>query len=207
MTSGRVCWAARPPTPARRRAQTPRAQMMPFAAAGRAPATGSAATHPGDLYTGDPGRWEARWRCTRPPPDELAELVFARLTHGRPEHPPYVLDRQRWTTRAELRLAIVSWIETTYRRRRRRRRPADSHPPNLRHSTRSHPRPEPPHPRVNRTRGSPHQCSSGRGAVDVDGVDPVCTGLGRRGVGVGCEVLWVSGLCDAVRVGPRRGLR
>jgi len=33
-----------------------------------------------------------------------------------------VLDRQRWTTRHELRLAIVSWIETTYHRRRRQRR-------------------------------------------------------------------------------------
>jgi putative transposase len=32
-----------------------------------------------------------------------------------------VLDRQRWATRAELRLAIVSWIETTYHRRRRQR--------------------------------------------------------------------------------------
>jgi transposase InsO family protein len=33
-----------------------------------------------------------------------------------------VLDRRRWATRAELRLAIVSWIETTYHRRRRQRR-------------------------------------------------------------------------------------
>lgn len=33
-----------------------------------------------------------------------------------------VLDRQRWATRAELRLAIVSWIETAYHRRRRQRR-------------------------------------------------------------------------------------
>jgi putative transposase len=33
-----------------------------------------------------------------------------------------VLDRQRWTTRHQLRLAIVSWIETTYHRRRRQRR-------------------------------------------------------------------------------------
>jgi putative transposase len=33
-----------------------------------------------------------------------------------------VLDRQRWTTRHELRLAIVSWIETTYHRRRKQRR-------------------------------------------------------------------------------------
>lgn len=30
-----------------------------------------------------------------------------------------VLDRQRWATRQELRLAIVTWIETTYHRRRR----------------------------------------------------------------------------------------
>ena len=32
-----------------------------------------------------------------------------------------VLDRRRWTTRHELRLAIVSWIETSYHRRRRQR--------------------------------------------------------------------------------------
>ena len=32
-----------------------------------------------------------------------------------------VLDRRRWATRAELRLAIVSWIERTYHRRRRQR--------------------------------------------------------------------------------------
>ena len=33
-----------------------------------------------------------------------------------------VLDRQRWATRHELRLAIVTWIERTYHRRRRQRR-------------------------------------------------------------------------------------
>ena len=32
-----------------------------------------------------------------------------------------VLDTRRWSTRAELRLAIVVWIETTYNRRRRQR--------------------------------------------------------------------------------------
>lgn len=32
-----------------------------------------------------------------------------------------VLDRQRWTTREELRIAIVIWIERTYHRRRRQR--------------------------------------------------------------------------------------
>ncbi len=33
-----------------------------------------------------------------------------------------VLDRQRWATREDLRLAIVIWIERTYHRRRRQRR-------------------------------------------------------------------------------------
>ena len=33
-----------------------------------------------------------------------------------------VLDRQPWTTREELRIAIVSWIERTYHRRRRQTR-------------------------------------------------------------------------------------
>ena len=32
-----------------------------------------------------------------------------------------VLNRRRWATREELRLAIVTWIETTYHRRRRQR--------------------------------------------------------------------------------------
>jgi putative transposase len=32
-----------------------------------------------------------------------------------------VLDRQRWATRDELRLAVVTWIERTYHRRRRQR--------------------------------------------------------------------------------------
>ena len=30
-----------------------------------------------------------------------------------------VLDRHRWSTRQELRLAIITWIERTYHRRRR----------------------------------------------------------------------------------------
>ena len=33
-----------------------------------------------------------------------------------------VLDRRRWTSRHELRIAIISWIERTYHRRRRQRR-------------------------------------------------------------------------------------
>ena len=31
----------------------------------------------------------------------------------------HVLDRRRWNTREELRIAIVTWIERTYHRRRR----------------------------------------------------------------------------------------
>ena len=31
-----------------------------------------------------------------------------------------VLNRRRWATRAELRLAILTWIESTHHRRRRR---------------------------------------------------------------------------------------
>ena len=30
-----------------------------------------------------------------------------------------VLDRQRWATRAELRIAVATWIKRTYHRRRR----------------------------------------------------------------------------------------
>jgi putative transposase len=33
-----------------------------------------------------------------------------------------VLNRQRWATRDDLRLAIITWIERTYHRRRRQRR-------------------------------------------------------------------------------------
>jgi putative transposase len=33
-----------------------------------------------------------------------------------------VLNRKRWATREELRLAIITWIEKTYHRRRRQRR-------------------------------------------------------------------------------------
>ncbi|ABH00804.1 possible transposase, C-terminal (plasmid) [Rhodococcus jostii RHA1] len=32
-----------------------------------------------------------------------------------------VLDRRHWSSREELRLAIVEWIEKTYHRRRRQR--------------------------------------------------------------------------------------
>ena len=43
------------------------------------------------------------------------ESVFALLQKN-------VLDRQRWSTREQLRLAIITWIERTYHRRRRQQR-------------------------------------------------------------------------------------
>jgi putative transposase len=46
--------------------------------------------------------------------DAAMESVFSLLQKN-------VLDRQRWGTREELRLAIITWIERTYHRRRRRR--------------------------------------------------------------------------------------
>jgi len=39
-----------------------------------------------------------------------------------------VLDTRRWNTRDELRLAILTWIETKYNRRRRQTRPRQAHP-------------------------------------------------------------------------------
>src|SRR3546814_13154095 len=53
-----------------------------------------------------------------------------------------VLDRQRWATRTELRLAIVTWIESTYHRRRRPTRLAPLTP----HEFTTHPTPPPPPP-------------------------------------------------------------
>lgn len=56
------------------------------------------------------GRWAASVRVG----NAALESFFALLQRN-------VLDRRRWSTRAELRLAIVIWIERTYDRRRRQR--------------------------------------------------------------------------------------
>jgi putative transposase len=48
--------------------------------------------------------------------DNAAMESFFALLHKN------VLDRQRWNTRQELRLAIITWIERTYHRRCRQRR-------------------------------------------------------------------------------------
>jgi putative transposase len=47
--------------------------------------------------------------------NDVMESFFALLQRN-------VLDRQRWQTRQDLRLAMVTWIERTYHRRRRQRR-------------------------------------------------------------------------------------
>ena len=59
-----------------------------------------------------------------------------------------VLDRQRWSDRQQLRLAIITWIERTHRRNDSADSAA-SRPSNTRQSTRPHMPPEPPSPRVN----------------------------------------------------------
>ena len=53
-----------------------------------------------------------------------------------------VLDTCRWRTREELRLAIVSWIETKYHRKRRQRALGKLTPVEFRPSTRPRQRPE-----------------------------------------------------------------
>lgn len=45
---------------------------------------------------------------------EVSQSIFSLLQKN-------VLDTQRWETREDLRLAIVTWIETKYNRRRRQR--------------------------------------------------------------------------------------
>jgi putative transposase len=58
-----------------------------------------------------PGRLDGPRQCG----DNAAmESFFALLQKN-------VLDRQRWATREDLRLAIITWIEKTYHRRRRQR--------------------------------------------------------------------------------------
>jgi putative transposase len=60
-----------------------------------------------------------------------------------------VLDRQRWATREQLRLAIITWIERTYHRRRRQRRLGRLTPVEYETINQPPTRPEPPSPRVN----------------------------------------------------------
>jgi transposase InsO family protein len=67
-----------------------------------------------------------------------------------------VLNRRRWTSREQLRLAIITWIERTYHRRRRQDRLRGSTPiefetlPQAAHAT----WPTPPR-RVNESLGRP----------------------------------------------------
>ena len=77
-----------------------------------------------------------------------------------------VLDRHRWTTQEELRLAIVVWIEKTYHRKRRQRRlgkltPIELETINIAPST--------PH----KTTNPPSQLNSGQSPTEF--VHPVLT--------------------------------
>jgi putative transposase len=55
------------------------------------------------------------WQVASAGDNAAMESFFALLQKN-------VLDRRRWTTRQDLRLAIICWIERTYHRRRRQTR-------------------------------------------------------------------------------------
>lgn len=60
--------------------------------------------------------WSGAWAESDRAGDNAAmESFFALLQKN-------VLDRRSWTTREQLRIAIVTWIERTYHRRRRQAR-------------------------------------------------------------------------------------
>ena len=69
-----------------------------------------------------PGSHQRRAAVTRPQSGWIPRVYLfgvsgertARRSRGAP-----ALDRHRWTSRDELRIALVTWIERTYRRRRR----------------------------------------------------------------------------------------
>ena len=62
----------------------------------------------------EPSRaWSDRWAESAPPATTPPWRASSALLQKN------VLDRQRWATRDELRIAIVTWIERTYHRRRR----------------------------------------------------------------------------------------
>ena len=56
--------------------------------------------------------WSDRWAVSGPGDNAAIESYFSLLQKN-------VLDRRRWDTREQLRIAIVTWIERTYHRRRR----------------------------------------------------------------------------------------
>ena len=57
--------------------------------------------------------WSDRWAASGSAGDNAAMESFFSLLQKN------VLDRRRWDTREQLRIAIVTWIERTYHRRRR----------------------------------------------------------------------------------------
>ena len=72
-----------------------------------------------------------------------------------------VLDRQRWETREQLRIAIITWIERTYHRRRRQAAPRPIDPDRVRNH----------HEPRRRLRRREQLSQSAGGAVDQDVAD------------------------------------
>lgn len=83
-----------------------------------------------------------------------------------------VLDRQRWTNREELRVAIVIWIERTYHLRRRQRALGRLTPIEYEIlTTTARSGLEPATPSVNQTRSSPKHRAPGRTAFRLTASD------------------------------------
>ena len=76
-----------------------------------------------------------------------------------------VLDRQRWTTRQELRLAILAWTEGNYQRKRRQRRLDKLTPPRLRGNHNPHHYTGGINPRLNQTISRPRRGCPARRSV------------------------------------------
>ena len=69
-----------------------------------------------------------------------------------------VLNRRRWTTRQQLRLAIITWIENTYHRRRRQHTLGRLTPTSSRYSNKPLTRPDRPYPNESTKAGGKPDC-------------------------------------------------
>ena len=72
-----------------------------------------------------------------------------------------VPDRQRWSARGQLRLAIITWTERPATAAAGNDAPAGSRPPNTRQSTRPHTPPDPPSPESTKAGAVPGARTSG----------------------------------------------
>jgi putative transposase len=70
------------------------------------------------IHTDEGGPGNSSVTVLRPAPGRRTDAIVSNHAEDVQRN---VLDRQRWQTREELRLAIVTWIERTYQRRRPQR--------------------------------------------------------------------------------------